>query len=252
MFSQIAKTCLVLFALAALCPVAALSATLEITGPPGASLIINDVDMGFFPLEGPLELEPGPYHIKSEYPGHITYEHELRLIDENDWQRVTVRLVPLSRKTAWTSNILFAGLGQHYMGSKTRGYIYNLAEAGGLVVALVAEMGRSNSRSDYLDLQEQYNSSINADDISRYREAMDEAYNDMLDQEDLRNTGLMVAAGAIVVSILDAIILFPSVEAGAGPVPVDMGSLDSGPGGPGGLSDTDPLTAVHAAVRLEF
>jgi hypothetical protein len=163
-----------------------------------------------------------------------------------------VRLVPLSRQTAWSSNLLFAGLGQHYMGRKTRGYIYNLAEAGGLVVAVFAELGRTNSRSDYLDLQEKYYSSINADDVSRYRKAMDEAYNDMLDQENLRNTGLIVAGSAIVVSILDAILFFPAVEAGAGPVPVDLGSRDSGPTGREAWSATDPLTAVHAAVRWEF
>ncbi len=51
--------------------------TLEITGPPGASLIINGQDMGFFPLDSPLDLDPGIYRIKSKLPGHIAYEHEL-------------------------------------------------------------------------------------------------------------------------------------------------------------------------------
>jgi hypothetical protein len=115
------------------------------------------------------------------------------------------------------------------------------------LVALFAELERSNLRQDYLELEEKYNSTINADEIDRYRDAADQAYSDMLDMEDTRNTALLVAGGAIVVSIIDAIIFFPSVEAGAGPVPLDTGHLDSAPG-----MDHNPLTAVHAAVRLEF
>jgi hypothetical protein len=238
---------LVVLALAAMLPVTAPAATLEITGPPGASLIINDQAMGFFPLSEPLDLPSGTYTIKSELPGHITYEYTLKLMEDDDWQRVAVRLVPFSRKTAWSSNLLFAGLGQHYLGKSTRGWIYNAAEAGGLLVALLAELERNNLSKDYLDLQDRYNSAINGDEIARYREAADQAYNDMLDKEDLRNTGLIVAGSAIVISIIDAIVFFPSVEAGAGPVPMDTGILDSG-----SWTDPDPLAAVHVAVRLEF
>jgi hypothetical protein len=203
--------------------------------------------VGFFPLDGPLELAAGVYDIRSELPGHITYEHTVRLVGDEDWQQVTVRLVPLSRKTAWGSSLLFAGLGQHYLGHSMRGWIYNAAEAGGLLVALLAELDRNNLSKDYLLLQDKYDSTINAEEIIRYREAADQTYNDMKDKEDLRNTGLLVAGGAVVVSVLDAIIFFPSVEAGAGPVPLDTGLLDSGP-----WHNPDPLDAVHAAVRLEF
>ena len=56
---------------------------------------------------------------------------------------------------------------------------------------------------------DKYNASINADDITRYRESADQAYSDMENQESKRNTALLVAAGAIVVSVLDADHLFP-------------------------------------------
>jgi hypothetical protein len=247
MFRQFTKPLLIVLALAAVTPVTAMAATLEITGPPGATLVINDQDMGFFPLDGPLNLPAGTYSIKSKLRGHVAYEHTLKLGEDNDWQRVAVRLVPFSRKTAWSSNLLFAGLGQHYVGRKTRGYLYNLAEAGGLLVALFAELDRNNLSKEYLELQDKYNSSINADDITRYREEADQAYSDMQEKEDLRNTGLMVAGGAIVVSILDSIIFFPSVEAGVGPVPMDTGALDSWQ-----WNNPNPLKTVHVAVRLEF
>ena len=54
-------------------------------------------------------------------------------------------------------------------------------------------------------------------------------------------------AGTDDVSIIDALVTFPAVEAGAGPVPVDYGDLEEGP-----WSAPDPLTTVHAAIRLEF
>jgi len=247
MFRQFSKSLLIVLALATLAPVTALAGTLEITGPPGASLVINDQDMGFFPLDGPLDLPGGVYTIKSQLQGHQDYEHTIKLVGDGAWQRISVRLVPFSRKTAWTSNILFAGLGQHYLGKNTRGWIYNLAEAGGLLVALVAEMDRNNLSKDYQELEDQYNSTINADDITRYREEADQTYSDMKDAEDMRDTGLIVAGSAIVVSIIDAIIFFPSVEVGAGPVPMETGSLDIGP-----WNDPNPLSTVHAAVRLEF
>jgi hypothetical protein len=247
MFRQFFKPLLVALVLATVIPATAMAGTLEITGPPGASLVINDQDMGFFPLDGPLDLPGGVYTIKSQLQGHQDYEHTVKLVGDGAWQRVSVRLVPFSRKTAWTSNILFAGLGQHYLGKSTRGWIYNIAEAGGLLVALMAEMDRNNLAKDYQELEDLYNSTINAEDITRYREEADQAYSDMKDAEDMRDTGLMVAVGAIAVSVLDAIIFFPSVEAGAGPVPMDTGSLDIGP-----WNGANPLSTVHAAVRLEF
>jgi len=224
------------------------AATLEITGPPGASLTINGQAMGFFPLTGPLDLAPGTYELESELPGYLTYENTVRLDGDADWRFLTVRLIPFSKSTAWKSNILFAGLGQHYLGQNTRGIIYNIAEGGGLLVALLAELDRNNLSNDYLTLQDDYNSSINADDISRYRQEMDQTYSEMTDAEDLRNLGLLVAGGAIVVSIIDVFLTFPGVEAGAGPVPLDTGYHDDGMPNPG----NDSLTSVHAALRLEF
>lgn len=246
MFRQISKY-LVAIALISMLPAAVGAATLEITGPPGASLVINDRPFGFFPLEGPLDLPAGTYELASELPGHIAYEHTIELVGDNDWQRVTVRLVPFSRQTAWTSNLLFAGLGQQYLGHSTRGWIYTAAEAGGLLVALLAELDRNNLKNDYLELQNQYDTSINGDDITRYREAADQAYDDMKEKEELRNTGLMVAVTAIVVSVADALVFFPSVEAGSGSLPLETGALDSIP-----WPESDPLSAAHVALRLEF
>ncbi len=224
----------------------AAAATLELTGPAGVTVSLNGRPLGTFPLDGPLDLPPGSYTIQCRRQGHAPYEYTVRLMSISDWQRVTVRLVPFSRRVAWSSNLLLAGLGQHYLGHGFRGYVYNTVEVGGLLTALAAELQRSNLKSDYLKLAQLYSEAINAEEIVQLSESADTKYNDMKDMEDLRNTGLMVAGGAIAVSIIDALLTFPTVEAGGGAVPVDTGLLET-------PWHTDaPEQALHASLRLTF
>jgi hypothetical protein len=225
---------------------AAQPATLELTGPPGTMVSLNDRVVGALPFDGPLDLPPGRYTIRCGLPGHVPFEQKIRLVAPDAWQRVTVRLVPYSRRTAWTSNILLAGLGQHYLGFGFRGYVYNVAEIGGLLAALGGELQRSNLESDYLKLVDDYNQAVDATEIARLRELAETKHQDMKDMESLRNTGLIVAGGAILVSIADALLAFPAVAAGSGPVPVDTGALDGPWSDPGGAS------ALHAGLRLGF
>lgn len=224
----------------------AAAATLELSGPAGATVSLNDRVLGEFPLDGPLDLPPGNYTIRCTLAGHEPYVEAVRLAAIGAWQRVDVRLVPYSRRTAWSSNLLLAGLGQHYLDKGFRGYVYNAAEIGGLLTALVAELRRSNLQDDYLVLVDLYNGTVNADEITRLRGLADGKYQDMEDMESLRDTGLLVAGAAVAVSIADALINFPSVAAGGGAVPVQTAAV--------ALPDvrTAPSTAVHAGIRLAF
>jgi hypothetical protein len=84
----------------------------------------------------------------------------------------------------------------------------------------------------------------------------------MENAESLRDTGLLVAAGAVVVGVLDAWLRFPAVDAGAGPMPGQRSALDAadGPEGSlaagagaagraaGGIADS----AVHVGLALRF
>ncbi len=238
-------------AAAGLLPDRAEAATLEITGPDGASVVVNDRIMGFLPLSHPLTLPPGQYVVQSELPGYHPFETRLTLFDVTDRQRLQIRPTRMSKRVAWTGNLLFAGMGQHYMGKGLKGYVFNLAEAGGLLTALAGELQRSSYRKDYLLFKDRYENSISINDIETYRAKSAQAYSDMEDMESLRNTGLMIAGGAVALSILDVLINFPSVETGYGEVPVQTGSL---------TSDWDlqenqyisGLGAVHAAIRLGF
>ena len=240
-----ALACTLVWAL--LAAAAAPAATLDLTGPAGTAIKVNGLDLGKLPLAKPLTLGPGAYLIEGELRGFVSYAHTVRLAEDSDQVVLQLRLTRLSRQTAWTSSVLYAGLGQFYLDQPVRGWFYVAAETAGLLTALAGELQRSNYRSDYLVLQDSYDTSINGDDALYYKEQADLAYANMEDAEQLRNTGLLVALGAITVSVLDALITFPGVEAGPGPVPPLTGYAPELPTMPG-----NPLTTVHAAVKLTF
>ena len=223
----------------------AMAGILEITGPPGVAVTINDEEVGVLPLDGPIGTRVGEYVVKASHPGYVPFEQTVIFFAEEDVNRITVRLLPLSKKTAWTSSILYAGLGQFYLGHKTRGWIYATAETAGLLTAIYGELDRSNKKSDYLSIQDAYNSEINGDEAARLRDDMDQAYQDMLGAEDLRNTGLIVAVGAITLSVIDALISFPHVESGPGLVPMQTGFRE-------GIDGDPSVASLHAGVRMEF
>jgi hypothetical protein len=207
----------ILFVTALAAPAAA--ATLRISGPPGATVKINDHEVGLLPLASALELPRGAYTVTCEARGYQDFSSTVILGEDDAWSHLQVRPVRLSRKTAVTSNLLFAGAGQHYMGHGWRGWIYTAMEAGGLLTALAGEAQRVNDRDDYRLYEAQYRAEISPEQIAHYRYLTAQAYSDMEDAASLRNKGLLVAAGAIVVSMLDAFILFPGADIGPGPVP---------------------------------
>ena len=225
----------------------AAAATVELAGPVGAEVFLDGEAIGFMPLSRPLDLNPGEYVLRCELPGHQPFEMTIRLLSNEDQKTILARLMPLSHRTAWASNILFAGLGQHYSGQNLRGWFYNALEAGGLLTAISGELQRSNYRKDYLLLMDKYDQQINADQIEYYRQETLAAYADMEDMEQLRDTGLMVAGGAVVLSILDSLFFFPSFEAGIGS-PAALNTPLESPGNAGQRT----WNTVHMAYRTTF
>ncbi len=203
------------------------AAPLQITGPEGVEVLIDGRPIGFLPLDGPLDLQPGEYELRCELPGHQPYESKVKLLADGDGKWIEVRLMPLKRRTALLGNVLFAGLGQHYTGQNLRGWAYNALEVGGLLTAVAGELSRSNHRKDYLLLMEQYGLQINPDQAANYRSQAMASYADMEDAETLRDTGLWITGGAILLSLLDTMTLFPGIEAGVGQPP-QWSNLDRG------------------------
>jgi hypothetical protein len=230
---------------AALLPAArATAATLQVAGPAGASVVLNGRAIGFLPLAEPLTLPAGTWDLLCEMPGRIP--HRQRLVFENDeeWRHVTVRLLPYSRRTALLSNVVLAGLGPRYLGHSTRGWFYSVVETGGLVTALAGELARSTANREYLLAMDAYGQAVNADDIAIRRAAADAKYQDISDAATLRDRGLLTAAGAVVVSMLDAWLSFGAVTAGAGDLPLAGGAAET--------TSAAASSSFHSALRLSF
>jgi hypothetical protein len=216
--SRAALPCLAILLVTALATPAA-AATLRISGPPGGTVAVNGHPVGVLPLAAALDLPRGTYTVTCEARGYQDFSGTVVLGEDDAWSQLHVRPERLSRATAVRSNLVFAGSGQRYLGQGWRGWIYTLTEAGGLVTALAGESRRVGYRDDFRLYEAQYNTAISPGEITRYRTLTLQAHADMDDAAQLRNTGLLVAAGAIVVSMIDAYLFFPGVDIGPGPVP---------------------------------
>ena len=226
----------------------ATAATLQLAGPAGASVTIDGRAVGFLPLSAPLTLPAGTYELVCEMPGRSPHRERVKLEFDDTWRHVTVRLLPFSRRTAVFSNVLLAGLGPRYLGHSTRGWLYSALEAGGLLTALAGEVSRSNASSEYLLALDAYRQAVDQNEVTARRAAAESKLKDVTDAADLRDLGLMTAAGAVFVSMLDSWFSFGAVTAGAGELPPSgVSSGQPGAGDPSAFG-----ASFHSAVRLSF
>jgi hypothetical protein len=216
-----------------------------VTGPYGVPVRVNGKDMGLLPLEAPLDLPAGVHRFECQRRGHEPLTELVIINDRDEELHVRLRPIPLRRGRAVRGSVLYAGLGQWYNGATLRGWVYFTGETVGLLAALAGELQRVNYRDDYRVYKAAYDTSFIPADVEHYRILADQAYSDMNDMADLRDTGLYVALGSWALSLLDAWLLFPSVDAGPGlapPAAAAMNDLDAG----------RTFDGVHAAVRIGF
>jgi len=233
---------------------AAPAATLHLSGPPGAAVSLDGRDLGLLPLASAVELPAGVYTLRCTLRGYQDLEQTVVLGEPESWLHLRLRPVPLRRLEAVESSLLFAGLGQWYRDDTWRGWLYFLGEAGGLLTAVAGEVQRTTFRDDYLNYRDNYRSAIDGQEIAFWRAEATAAYADMEDMKNLRNTGLIVAGSAWLLSILDAWLLTPTVDLGPGVIP--PGAWRDGPdhaAGRGQLAGMVPEPGgAHAAVTLTF
>jgi hypothetical protein len=225
----------------------AASATLVITGTPGAQVTLDGQVVGTLPLDGPLTVPLGRHDIAADLPGMLPIAREIIAESELHEFRLHLRMTPMSRTSAVTRSLMLAGSGQRYEGRTRMGWVLTGVEVGGLLTALLSDLMAQNHKDDYLLARDDYNNAFVADDLDYYRALMDDKYDAMTGALDRRNIALAAAAGAVIVSVLDAWLRFPSAEMGTGPRPVppaDRYSL-------GGSHPTD-RRGFHLGWRLSF
>jgi len=214
----------------------------HLIGPPGARVSIDGHDLGMLPLS-PRSLPAGVYEVQCKARGYEPLTQSVLVPEGDAMVHLRLRPLALSRNRALTGSLLYAGLGQWYSGARLRGWAYFTGKTVGLLTALTGELGRSTREADYTNALRTYQQAVEPDQIAFWRRQTDQAYQDLTAMEDLRNTGLLLAGGAWLLSLLDAWLLFPSVDIGSGPVP---------PAATMHL-DRDPMRqGMHAAVTVAF
>lgn len=197
----------------------ALAATLEIDGPAGAAVAVDGAPIGRLPLASAVVVTPGLHVVTCTLRGCEPFTADVLIADETANHRLHARLIPLRRRDGVLYSLVFAGLGQRHIGRPALGWALTGLEAGGLVAGLAGELSLRNRRDDYAVLYDAYRNAITDEQIAARRDAAEAAWSEVEDAESLRRTGLLVAAGAVAVSVLDAWLRFPSLEAGPGPLP---------------------------------
>ncbi len=196
----------------------AAGATLLLTGTPGAAVRLDGRELGTLPLDAQ-DVAAGAHTLSATLKGMLPLDLEMRIDAEDAVVRHHLRLQPMSRRDAVSYSLLLAGLGQRYEGRPTLGWILTATEVGGLLTALAGELAVQNHRDDYDLAMANYREALLPDEVAFYRDQADDAWTAADDAGRLRDTAAAVAVGAVVVSVIDAWLRFPSLEAGAGPAP---------------------------------
>lgn len=207
----------------------AAAATLEIEGPAGAAVTVDGAPTGRLPLASPIALEPGLHQVTCALRGCEPFMADVLITQESAAHRLCARLIPLRRRDGVLYSFVFAGLGQRHIGRPALGWALTGLEAGGLVAGLAGELSLRNRRDDYAVFYDAYRNAITDEEIAARRAAAEAAWSRVEDAESLRRTGLLVAAGAVAVSVLDAWLRFPSLEAGAGLLPTAATTATTAP-----------------------
>ncbi|MBC8424795.1 hypothetical protein H8E07_11790 [bacterium] len=197
----------------------AAGATLILSGTPGAQVVIDGAAVGALPLDEPVALGDGWHTVTAERTGMLSMRRKFVAEGEHQVIRLHLRLTPMSRKHAVVQSLMLAGSGQRYVGRPTLGWVLTGIEVGGLLTALVSDLSAQNSKDEYLLALEGYDTAFLPADLEYYRARVEDKHGAMKDALDLRNVALAAAAGAVVVSVLHAVLRFPSAEMGPGTRP---------------------------------
>jgi len=225
------------------------TAAVTVTGPAGATLLLDGDVVGTLPLAHPLAVAPGRHELAARLRGMRPWQRRFTAAGGDAW-RFHVPPLPLRRREAVLGSLILAGSGQRYLGRRRLGWILTGAELAGGLAGVLGEIAFQNHRDDYLAALADYRAAVNQDEIVRLRRRVESEYADMNDARDLRDAGWTVAAAAVVVSVLDAWLRFPHMAAGPGLVPPPPDTGDAGDGGP--VTWPDGRAALHLGWRLEF
>ena len=194
--SPIIRCALLLAVLVSMMGTAAEAATLNVTGLPGSSVVIDGEVVGILPLSAPLELPHGQMLIlEVRHNGYISHEQQVWLPNPETEMSIDVDMLTLSRKTAVVSSTLLAGTGQFYQGRRTAGWIQMGLQLTAWGSVVVGELAFKDKRDEYETLDQEYKDALAPSEIARLREERAATWDEMQDARTWRN----VSIGAVVI-----------------------------------------------------
>lgn|GEM_PF-3261652 len=181
------------------------AATLDVTGPAGAEVLIDGQSYGALPLDAPLELPVKQLMIlQVRRGGYSTHEQQIYLNEPTTEMVVEIELLPLGRRTAMVSSAILAGSGQFYQGRMTAGWIQMGLQVAAWSSVVYGELTFQNRRDDYEDLNQKYQDALAPSEITRLRDERDTAWNELDDAKTWRNASLGAVALIAAYSVFDA------------------------------------------------
>ena len=246
--------CLAVFApVRAASPADDASVLVTVTGPAGATLLLDGAPAGELPLAAPLRVSPGPHELTATLAGMRPWRRRFVADEETSW-RFHVPPLPLSRREAVLGSLLLAGSGQRYLGRHRLGWILTGAELTGALAGILGEISFQNHRDDYLTALADYRQAVNQEEIARLHRQVQDEYDRMDDARSLRDAGWTMAAAAVAISVLDAWLRFPRLEAGPGLIPPPAAAPGAEEEGPVRWTSGGQIRspALHLGWRLAF
>lgn len=185
-----------------------------ISSPPGAEVTLTGdaVVAGVTPTTFRQPLL-GEYKVTVRKYGYENYNSRVTL-DPVKSLALDVRLTPKTRLKAAARSLFIPGWGQRYTDQKGKSFVFNLLAAGSIAAFLIADEEFRYRRDLYNDISKTYDSSKTAgagyDQMQRLYAELSAKQKKAYDAETVRRATIGTVIGVWGLSVLDAILFFPS------------------------------------------
>jgi hypothetical protein len=180
--------------------------TLKITGQPVGSTILINGQITPYSEEG-IELSIDNYEVIINHFGYV--EKKLTVpIEPEQIYPLDGSLTPKTRTAAVYRSMIFPGFGQHYQEKKVRRFMFPTIFIGAAAASFYYGVIKYNDAVDsYNEIRKRYEKAFSEDEINLLWSQMNNAYDDIQDNKDMRNYFLVTSMAVYFLNVLDALFL---------------------------------------------
>jgi hypothetical protein len=180
------------------------------SNPIESEIEISEEFYGFLPIHEK-ELKAGIYNLDVSKEGFES-EHLIINLDPGEYREINVHLTPMTYNKIFYRSLIFPGIGQIYADKKVKGYLFTFSEIAAIGGAIYMNNKLSDESKIYTDLYNQYQNSLNEEEVIRLHDAVEDSYNKVQQYETYRNVLIGAAIAIWLGNIYDAYLLGKEVE----------------------------------------